>query len=999
MDALEHGAPERVLARVDAGPQVSNEVVTPVRGLSPVRALPRRSRARRWALGAGGLVAAAAAVLVVLAPSDPMSEVAALQGKSRPLEAALSGLPYAPYAPTRGAVEARPGLDRTLRKLLEAQEKLRPQADRALATFYVLRSGPGDAARARELFSRGGGPDVLNDRGAALFARGDLFGALDLFLEALNTEPKHRSAQFNRALVLSRLVPEAAVEQFRALARSDPQSPFAQEAAERAQRLAAEMEAAEKTASPYTRRREACVALLSAATPEQLQEARAKLLALPVALRLDADPILALMSTWTPAQLAAHGRRFEQYRELRGRTMAGKVEPAELAKFAADVAADPLIAVPALQLQAFRLHALGDRRGRDQLYLRSLEVCAKVGCMLESKAIATDELADDAAADGDLVEARKWQNQAEAWFSSIDAELMLSEVQRKRANRLLSGEGMLDEAQEGVTLSLRTLSMASGVRSSIEYARAWALAVAGEVSARRGYTRAAYELQRIGFGLALKAGPESGHALQLGGAMTESAVLLGIAGDTRTMLERELLANPSGAWQVSLHRWLAQLDLERDDVKSALGHLDAALAKADLAGNSLVADLQRLRGVALLKVGRAADGRAALLTAVGLDEKLVGQATDPGADQADIHPGVAAAVAWADASRAEVLEPGDLLVPLDRLRAASVHAQAVADGWARKLPAGLCVVALLPAEGRTLVVQVPGAVQERPIEGAALASLVASAQRERAQQLEGKGQASVAQDELARALFPQGNPLCAGARELWLLATGPLQRVDLTALPIGGVPLALLQPTGVVTSLARLLVPEQRGLGRDPVFVHDIPANDDQVELPAAALERQALLEATAQGQTVAAELSGERATPEAVLARFADASLLHLSVHGVTGDSEGGRGALLLAGPQPRLSASTVAQAKLSAQARVVLPACHAASPSISGLPFAFARAGAGTVVAAAGPVDDGAAGAWSGAFYAALQRGESSTAANHEALRKLAASGGRPAWFVVMR
>lgn len=169
--------------------------------------------------------------------------------------------------------------------------------------------------------------------------------------------------------------------------------------------------------------------------------------------------------------------------------------------------------------------------------------------------------------------------------------------------------------------------------------------------------------------------------------------------------------------------------------------------------------------------------------------------------------------------------------------------------------------------------------------------------------------------------------------------------------------------------------------------------------LPAAGVEGQALREALVRTSSGAPlqELTGARATPDALLELLGAASFVHLGVHGLGGDQRE-RAALLLSGDPGRLPAQELARAQLSPGARVVLSSCHAASPSAGGLPFALARAGAGAVVSAAGPVADQAAGAWASRFYAALDAEGGFAQANHAALVALSKTP-RPPWYVVLR
>lgn len=1009
--ALGAGGAEALVRRLGTG------VADPARGEASSRR-PRRSW--RAALGlTASLAAAAAVVLAVRGRPSPLAELAEAQGPTRPLEGLLSGLPYAPFAPTRGPAQAARPLDRGLVRLLEAQERRHPDAGRGLAALYVLRGEPGDRGRAEAALAAGPvSAEVENDRAVLLLARGDLAGALEASLRALEGAPRLRLARFNHALALGGLVPGAARAKLVALSDEEPGSPLAAEARERAARLEVQQRDQAGTAGPGLRRQKACRALLAASTREQLEQVAGELAALPAASGEDVRALLKEASRWSPEELAAHGRRHESYLALRGAAMSQTAPAQALDDFAREAAADVLLAVPALQLAAYARLAAGQLRAADALQRRVLEVCRRQGCFVENEAIAGDELANIASLEGDLAEAARLQDRAEAQLQSVDAQMQLAELWRKKADRYFLAEQSFDEAQGVATQALQVLGR-QPVTGGIKSAQASALSIAGSIAAARGLGRAAWELHSLGLALAQEAQANDA-ALELAGLLALDALASGRIQDGKAALRAESQRQQAQGQRysvVDLQAALATLAEQGGDTQEVIAAARRGLDAAEGAYVGAVAALRVLLGRALLAQGHRAEGRGMLERAVADAERAARGASAAELDAALPGWGIAskaragqdAAIALAMLGAEEHQGPAELLLPLDRARSAMVGAAPVEAGWEARLPPGSCLVAWLPSRTSVLRVTVPGDVRTLPLEAPRLAALVDAALLERAQELSAPAAPSPqaarrpAQAALGRALFAGLPPACARpGGELWMLAEPPLDRVDLTGLPLDDRdpgPLGLALPAGLVTSLSRLLAPEAAGLGRAPLFVHDARPAEAAAALPAVGAEEQALRAALARSAAAAPlqELTGARATPDSLLELLPDASFVHLGVHGLAGD-ERERAALLLSGDPGRLPVRDLARARLSPGARVVLSACHAASPGAGGLPFAFARAGAAAVVSAAGPVADESAGAWAGQFYAALDGAGGFVKANHLALVALSKTP-RPPWYVVLK
>ena len=890
LDALT-GDPRRVLsaARLRAGPDAL-----------------RIRRRPLWVVGSAIAAACAAAVAlaIVRRPADPAAVVRGLQGESRPLEVAVSDLPWAPYQPRRGAQPA--ALDPALRKLMEAAERERPGARRALAMVYLLRGGPGDLQRANAELSRApGGPRVDNDRGVLLSLEGDPLDALEFFLRA--------GAKFNAALMLEKLgARERAAQLFDGVAQEKTQ--WSAEAAQRAAAL--RVAAAPPAPSP---RRENYLALLAAATPAQLAEAQ----------KTAPPDYLALSARLTAGQLPEHARLYRIYRSLREHALTkGDVrEVEEFARLPA-VQQDPLLWAPALQLAGY-LHAVrGDWREAQRYQASLLDACKVRGCTVENEAIALDELADLAGRDGDYASAHRLQDRAEQLFRSVGATLQLGELQRKRA-ALFNEENHPDQAAQSVTAALRQLA---GVEQP---ALASLLELASQIEAQRGGLLAARELGEAALQLA-KGNRDL--EVDIAALLATNAVELGRPDEARARLETEIARLGEAGHQsgvAALRRRLAEVRLRQGDAAGALAEAERGLQLAP-AGSwewDRVA-LHLAHGRALRALGREAEAQAELSQALEAVARDVTAAPDPAAYLSQAR-GLLAEVAL------EATSADALALPLDRLRAAALHVAPAQAGWSRALPAGVCVLVVIPGDRFTLQ---------------------AVARREGGE---------------VRRLAPGPAELATGTDgcdELWMFAGPPLDALDLPA------------ATGIATTLTRLLAPEPRSPPRSALFVTAETRGDVAAvatALPGAERERAALAKLSA-----TTELSGERATPEEALRLAPGAALLHFAVHGFEGRI------LQLAGEGGRLAARDIAQAHLQPDARVVLSSCEAGTPGPGGVAWAFARAGAVAVAAARGEVGDAAAARWSERFFQALGAGQPFARAAREAGQE-----DRAARFIVVK
>ena len=953
------------------------------------------------AIAAPVLAAAAALLIVGSRPGAPDLALAPLENEGRPLEAALSQLPYAPFRPHRGA-ERESAFDKPLRQLLVAQEEKRPGAERALAMLFLLRGGAGDAERSEALLARAGSDaDSENDRGVALYVRGDAEAALESFDRALFAQPAHRAARFNRALALQRLeLVDTAAAAFAALAAEDPQSPFSPEARAREQALNAR--GSSPQAPPlWNRRRGSFVALLSASTPEALRQASRELAAQPANLTQDLLRLARAQDKLTPAELGRHAALWDRYRALRASVLAGTAPAGASGQLASESAADPLLAPLSLQLAAYAKTVKGEVREGERLQFQVLRFCEARPCAVETQAIALDELAESAGRAGDYAAAHRQQDRAEALFAGVDARTQLAELHRKRAALLLH-EQRFFEAAQSAALALRELSDDAVAGPNPATTRASALEAAGSVAVARGHLRAAAELYQGALALAQSSGELEDLAVQLVGALALDEERLGQLKDARAVLDRALGKADQGGertMQAQLRLALAQLAGRRGDSAERLDQSAQGLVLARAGSWSpTVSELHVEHALALSAVGRTPEAAVELTLAVAEAAKSARSSPDP-----------AAAVRIAEGGRDAAIEAGlelarqgrpaeETLLPIDALRAAALGAVPAAAGWSRELPVGACVVGLLAGEDALLAATLSrdgGDVRVIKVSRSQLEREVAAAQEERT-----PGSAT---DALAQQIFAGLDARCRAGGEVWFFAEPPFGRIDLTALPWHGERLGRRSATGIATSLRRLLAPEPAlGTVRDALLVDSVQASADAAgaapDLPAAQREKAALLHALPSAQLV--ELTGARATPEAFLQALPRASLVHIAAHG---QDEGAAGAnaggyLQLAGDGGRLTARDFAAAHLREGTRVVLSSCESATPGSGGLAFALARAGATASAAAEGQVDDAAAGAWSEAFYAALVRGASFAQANHEALRSQPDSA-TGAWFIVTK
>jgi hypothetical protein len=910
---------------------------------------PRRAPPR-WRLPAAvvsGLGVAAAVAVVGLRPVDPASALLPLQGESRALEPVISGLPWAAYQPSRGD-RGESAFDLPLRKLLEAREQKRPGAGRALAMLFLLRGEAGDAARTdRALLEAGEGPDADNDRGVALFARGDHAAALEQFDRALAADGHHRAAHFNRALALARLGLHAqAAQGFEALADS---SPWGSEAATRAQRERTRPAAA---LSPGARL-EAVHALFAVSRPAEVSSVQARLAALPQGVVADLVALASWSAALGPAQLAQHAGQWKQYLAHREDAVAGRLEAAEAERFAAAVEGDRLLRAPALQLAAFVHQSRGEWRAAQELLLRLLQGCRERGCAVENEAIALDELADAAGRDGDFATAHRLQDRAQALFAGVDAGRQLAELYRKRA-ALLAEEGRDADAAAAAEFSLA--SPAEPDSPDGVHVQGLALAEAAHIAAHRGQPRAALELGQAALELLRSREEEAEVAAQL----AADEVTLGRAGEARQQLEAAI-ARMEGRGHLNavaeLRATLAQVFSQQGDAQAAAAQAERGLAAAGDTWSSARTRLTLLHARALRALGREPEAIGELTASLDRAAQAARDSVSP-PDQPDLRPealaGELTAIYQSQGRRAE-----ELLLPLDQLRSAALGAVAARPGWSDALPKGSCVLGVVAgARGAVVALIWPGGGEARVVEGEDPALLLAGVEQR-----------------------------CSPSGELWVFSSAPL---DLSAVPVQGVPLSRWISLGTASSLTRLLAAEERPA--TALLVRDAQTEGDGAgaapALPASGGERESL----AQLAPEVFELAGRAATPDAVLLRASQHPLLHFAVHGFDG-KEGG--SLQLAGTAGRLSAREISTLRLRPGARVVLSACEAAAPGPRGLQFAFARAGATAVVAARDRVDDAAAGRWARAFYASLARGRDFAQANHDA----ALLDPRGASFVVMK
>src|SRR5262245_15099757 len=179
---------------------------------------PRRA-VFKWVAAGGGLVAAAASVLLMLRGPDQqlhVSEMAPLVrivGAHRSIEPRLVGFPYAPPP-----VATRGPADTASYELAARADQIREEiagrtgdpANAARGVAYLLMGRPDDAVKWLELASSSASatPAMWNDLAAAYLARGaagDAGRALAAADRAAAGDPALLEASFNRALALNAL--------------------------------------------------------------------------------------------------------------------------------------------------------------------------------------------------------------------------------------------------------------------------------------------------------------------------------------------------------------------------------------------------------------------------------------------------------------------------------------------------------------------------------------------------------------------------------------------------------------------------------------------------------------------------------------------------------------------------------------------------------------------------------------------------------------------------
>ncbi len=985
-----------------------------VRALQQVTTARQRARpglSRRWSVGIAAL-ATAASIALVLQTRRPERALENLALGERPLEAALSDLPYAPYQPQRSA--DHPGeelFERPLRQLLEAHERGSVRSARRLATLYLLRGGAGDALRAQRLLDAAGGDaESENARAVLLFAQGDLLGALEACERALKADGQLVAARFNRALFLERLgLLAAAADGYAQLSQAAANAPWAAEAEARSMTLRAAL--GKDGSDPSEKRRTSFLALLSASTQPEFERAWSELAALPGG-TAPLEHLARTARTRSSEQLAAHAALFARYRALRAETRTGRGSADAVDALVADAALDPLTLVPALQFAAFQHGWQGQFRVAQELQLRALHVCAEAGCDPVSEGIAADELAEAAGRDGDFLSAHRLQSRAERLFHSAGATLQSGELEQKRAHLLLQ-EGRNDEAALAIATALRLLSPLQGDEATS--ATATAASIAAGIASSRHLVRAELELHQDAVALLSKA-KASALTTQLTSAIALDSLTLGESGEAALLLHAQLdrqLAAGDRSMAGRVRRTLAMLALAKGDGRAALENATAALADltadgAGLAWSDDLAETRTLRARALLAVEGSSGIEEAvreLRGAVELAEKAARRSDDLEAQRRFAKSGIEPAIELALLEVRAQRPAAELLAPLDDLHGLIERRTApgaVARDWSAHLPEKSCLLVLLPAEQSLVRLAFTAAASvagELPISRTRLATLLTSARASRAgDALPDPRAPTPAESALAAALFDSLPASCAAATTLWLMVESPLDAFDVTALALPE-PLSTQAAVGLATSLAPLLEREPLWPPRPSLtlLIDAAQPRDEEgslaAQLPAAGRERE-LLEAAL--GAAPSELSGVALTPQALLARLPALDLLHASVHGLLAPS----GALQLSGELGRLSAQEISAARLPTGARVVLASCHAA-PSESALAEAFLRAGALEVVAAAGAIDDAAAARWAATFYPALSRGRSFVEANHEALlaEPPSTSGTPRAWFVVIK
>lgn len=633
LDAPETADEAKALDRLTRDPAAVLAAVQLRAGRDGLRLRRRPSWA--WAGAIAAAAAVVAAFVVARRPADPAEVLRDLQGPARPLEVALSDVPWQPYQPRRGPRAA--DFDRALGKLLDQK---RPEAERALAMLYLLRGEPGDAARADQALAQAGdSAEAENDRGAAAFARGNLLSALDHFTRA--------KAHFNRGVTLEKLGLHARAQE--AFAQAGP-GPWA-----------SEPRPPPRAAPPPSGRREAYVALLAAGTPQELSSAEQR--------ARDFPDLLALSRKLQPPELPEHAKLYALYRSLRDKAVSS-ADAREVEDFARlpRVQMDPLLWAPALQLVAYVHGARGEWRAVQKIDASIAGACRVRGCSMTNEAIALDELADGALRDGDYAAAARLQDRAESLLRTTGDPLPLAELHRKRAS-LLAEQNRHEEAAHAIAQALPELAAVATDARGIGALAAAALEAA-QIS-KRDERFAEAELAEAALQIARLAGNRDLEVDALAMLARNAADRGEDARDRlRTGIARLTEAHHPAA---PLWRLLGDAQLARGDAQGALASAEQGLAS--LSGDEWAGvQLHLVRARALRKLGRdpGADLAQALETA----------AKDPDFDEsADLLGELALSARTAD----------DLALPLDKLRAADLGVPSAGPGWSAKLPRGTCV--------------------------------------------------------------------------------------------------------------------------------------------------------------------------------------------------------------------------------------------------------------------------------------------------------------------
>ncbi len=246
----------------------------------------------------------------------------------------------------------------------------------------------------------------------------------------------------------------------------------------------------------------------------------------------------------------------------------------------------------------------------------------------------------------------------------------------------------------------------------------------------------------------------------------------------------------------------------------------------------------------------------------------------------------------------------------------------------------------------------------------------------------GDGAASELAQSLHRHLIEPIAQSLAGKRKIVFVAAAPLAAIPFAALRDGEGTFLVQRHEVVVAPSAsvytRLASRERLQGGRRRLLAVANPTVQDRDALPGA--EREAAGAATM--YAAADVLSGRRATVHAFSSRVADASVIHLGMHGVVSESDEEKSALLFA--DGRLDIASIAALRLPATEAVVVAACSSARGVLlpegtMSVARAFLAAGVPSVVATLWDIGDGDSAAFFLRLHVHLGRGLSAA----EALR----------------